>query len=227
MAQCKSCGKKGLFLSLSKYNLCSECNQKIAPKIKEIGAQVIKGKEAIERTENFEDKFFHTKEFVRNLELLHKLEIQGIKTITPSAKDLINLYQDFEMEYIEETYYNLCQKEIRNYNTYKEKLKSLRELKKHFEDYKAGNKVTKKKELKEWQELIDLEIDFDTIHCSYNQFVDEAKKLEKDGDVIKAKNILENAFEILVKEESTFEDGADLRVEINEWIKKIENKLGK
>ncbi len=64
-----------------------------------------------------------------------------------------------------------------------------------------------------------------TISLFYGNLIDNSKNLEKNKDYINARNKLEKAFEILVKEKEVFGDGEDLRTELNDWIKNLDSKI--
>ncbi len=138
MAQCKACKKKGLFLSLNKHNLCSECEQTVGTRINEISVEVIRQHKAIENSKNLGSKLQNTKDFLENLELLDKYESQGIKTTTPSANELISIYENSGIELLNDEFVDIAQIEVSGQDSYNRKMKLFRELENQFNYYKSN-----------------------------------------------------------------------------------------
>jgi len=89
MAECKACGKRGLFLSLNRDSLCGECAVHVPRDIAR-RAQIAKESMAlVERTANFDTVISRLDLAREQMNVLLRYEQRGIPTTTPPPSRLL------------------------------------------------------------------------------------------------------------------------------------------
>jgi len=89
MAQCKRCGKKGLFLALSEWGLCKECHVVVALDVQERVRIIKSSAKVAEGSKKLETKLSRMDLMKEHLEALLEYERMEISTINPSPSSLL------------------------------------------------------------------------------------------------------------------------------------------
>ena len=90
MAQCKYCGKKGFFLSVSKAGLCKKCAPVIANQVNQSIGIIKDSEKIVNETKNLETALSRYDTMLSHLKGLIELDQKGIPTIDKSPHELYN-----------------------------------------------------------------------------------------------------------------------------------------
>lgn len=89
MKKCVNCGASGIFLKLSDYNLCKECDNEIVPEIKKYGTHFMDYYASLDDTYYKYEKRLKIEYCIEQLNALLQFDKKGIPTIDPSPKELL------------------------------------------------------------------------------------------------------------------------------------------
>lgn len=92
MGQCKYCGKKGFFLSLSSNGLCKNCNPIIVSRITGSARIIQDCLTLVENSKKLDVRLGRRKLLLEHAELLLEFEKKNINTIEPLPSELIDQY---------------------------------------------------------------------------------------------------------------------------------------
>jgi hypothetical protein len=103
MSECALCHKKGIFLSLTQYSLCKECNYKVVLDVEQRGRVIQDSIRLVHESKNLETRLSRLKLSITHLEAIEHYEMLGIPTLGPLPSELKRKYEGLNDSIIEET----------------------------------------------------------------------------------------------------------------------------
>jgi len=92
VAQCKWCGRKGIFLSINKSGLCKTCQPIVKAKVYRYGRMIRYSKNIVNNSNEVDERVKHCRYIVNIAQEIVKYEKKGIPTFTPLPSELIRDY---------------------------------------------------------------------------------------------------------------------------------------
>ena len=183
MPQCKLCGKKGIFLSLSNNGLCKECDPILVLEVTQKARIIQDCLRIIDESKNMETKLSRCDLLLEHAKELLKYEKKNIDTFDPSPSILLNEFTPARDQIVVEGVSN----EIENHLT-KSKISSTIRTKITNAEKALLSVENGKKLIRDPSKLKSLELKVRSfIHSTKLQsFIEEAKKAEFKGQINKA-----------------------------------------
>lgn len=216
MAECKLCGKKGIFLSLSDNGLCKGCDPIVALEVTQKARIIQDCLRIIDESKKMETRLSRCDLLLDHAKQLLKYEIKEIDTFDPSPSELLNEYTPMRDQIVVEGVDN----EINNHITKAEISSTIRtkitNAEKALLSIEQGKKL-----IKDLSKLKSLEIKVKSfIHSTKLQsFLDEAQKAEFKGQIKKAIDQYKEALYFLKSDEI---DDDLQKIEISKISQKID-----
>jgi hypothetical protein len=88
MSTCKLCGKRGLFLKVSKNELCASCEVQLQMDLQNCGRIMNESIALIDNSKYFKTKLSRCDDFMRQVSILSKYEDKGIAATEPAPSEL-------------------------------------------------------------------------------------------------------------------------------------------
>jgi len=201
MGQCIWCGRKGIFVSVDRNNLCRNCQPAIYLDIQQRGRIVEESQKLIEKSENFKTRIHRIGVILEHAQALTQYEEKGVSTITPPPSECEKHYIDLKNEL---TYENITSEIEKIMNKAKIALSAKTKM---TEANKAVLKIIeRKKELQDEDKIDNLnkkEKDIKNFmhKTQLNEFLEEAKKAEFKGQQSKALDKYQEALYFLQTDE--------------------------
>jgi len=92
MAQCKWCGRKGVFLSITKIGLCKTCESIIETKVPRYERKIRYSENIVDTSNEVDERVKNCRYIVERAKEIVKYEKKGIPTFTPLPSELIRYY---------------------------------------------------------------------------------------------------------------------------------------
>lgn len=92
MAQCKMCGRKGFFLSVSANGLCNSCESIVVMDVQQRGRIVNDCMKLVAESKNMRTRLSRCDLLMDHAQALLEYEHKGIPTLTPSPSQLLSEY---------------------------------------------------------------------------------------------------------------------------------------
>ncbi len=92
MAQCKWCGRKRIFLSITKIGLCKTCKSIIETKVHRYGRMIRYAENIVDNSNDVDERVKNCRYIVDRAKEIVKYEKKGIPTFTPLPSELIRDY---------------------------------------------------------------------------------------------------------------------------------------
>lgn len=92
MAQCKMCGRKGLFFSVSANDLCNSCEPTVVLDVQQRGRVINDCMKLVAESKKMETRLSRCDLLVEHAQALLEYEHKGIPTMTPSPSQLLAEY---------------------------------------------------------------------------------------------------------------------------------------
>lgn len=92
MAQCKMCGQKSLFLSVSENGLCKPCDSIVVMDIQQRGRIIQDCMRLINKSKNMKTRLSRCDLLIEHAQALLEYEHKGIPTVNPSPSQLLSEY---------------------------------------------------------------------------------------------------------------------------------------
>lgn len=92
MAQCKMCGRKGFFLSVSANGLCNSCEPIVVMDVQQRGRVINDCMKLVAESKNMKTRLSRCDLLVEHAQALLEYEHKGIPTVSPSPSQLLTEY---------------------------------------------------------------------------------------------------------------------------------------
>jgi len=201
MGQCVWCGRKGIFVSVDRDNLCRNCQPAIYLDIQQRNRIIEESQELVEKSENFKTRIHRIDVISEHVQALKEYEKKNISTITPLPSECEKYYINLKNELI---YENITSEIEKIMNKAKIALSAKTKM---TEANKAVLKIIeRKKELQDEDKINNLnksekEIKNFMHETQLNEFLEEAKKAEFKGQKSKALDKYQEALYFLQTDE--------------------------
>lgn len=201
MGQCVWCGRKGIFISVDRNNLCRNCQPTIYLDIQQRSRIIEESQKLVEKSENFKTRIHRIDVISEHVQPLKEYEEKNISTITPLPSECEKYYIDLKNELI---YENITSEIEKIMNKAKIALSAKTKM---TEANKAVLKIIeRKKELQDEDKINNLhksekEIKNFMHETQLNEFLEEAKKAEFKGQKSKALDKYQEALYFLQTDE--------------------------
>lgn len=201
MGQCIWCGRKGIFVSVDRNNLCRNCQPALYLDIQQRCRIVEESQKLIEKSENFKTRVHRIGVILEHAHALTQYEEKGVSTITPPPSECEKHFIDLKNELIYENITSEIEK-IMN----KAKLALTAKIKMTEANKAILKIVERQRELQDKDKIDSLnkrekEIK-DFMHkTQLNEYLEEAKKAEFKGQKSKALDKYQEALYFLQTDE--------------------------
>lgn len=92
MAECKMCGRKGLFLSVSANGLCKSCEPIVVMDVQQRGRIINDSRKLVAESKNMKTRLSRCDLLIEHAQALLEYEHKGIPTVSPSPSQLLSEY---------------------------------------------------------------------------------------------------------------------------------------
>lgn len=92
MAQCKMCGQKGFFLSVSANGLCKSCEPIVVMDVQQRGRIINDCMKLVSESKNMKTRLSRCDLLIEHAQALLEYEHKGISTVSPSPSQLLSEY---------------------------------------------------------------------------------------------------------------------------------------
>lgn len=198
MAQCKLCGKKGIFLSISSNGLCNNCDPILVLEVTQKARIIQDCMRIIDDSKKMETRLSRCDLLLDHAKQLLKYEIKEIDTFDPSPSELLNEYTPMRDQIVVEGVDNEINKHITKAEISTTIRTKITNAEKALLSIEQGKKL-----IKDLSKLKSLELKVKSfIHSTKLQsFLDEAQKAEFKGQIKKAIDQYKEALYFLKSDE--------------------------
>ena len=102
MAQCKMCGRKGFFLSVSENGICKRCEQVNGILVQQHRETIKYQMKRLAESRIMKERLSCCDEIIEHAQMLLELEQEGVPTGSPSPSQLLEEYTDMHNQIVAE-----------------------------------------------------------------------------------------------------------------------------
>lgn len=217
MAQCKMCGRKGFFLSLSTNGLCNSCEPIVVMDVQQRGRIINDCMKLVAESKNMKTRLSRFDLLIEHTQVLLEYEQKGISTLSPSPSQLLSKHNAMRDQIVLESVTAEVEKALAKAEIAATPRTSINEANKALLKIREG-----KQELRNQVKLDQLEarVRRFSYETQINAYLEAARKAEFKGQKKKAFEQYQEALYFLRSEE--IDDSLQA-----EKIGKIESKISK
>jgi len=223
MAQCKLCGRSGLFLKVTASGLCNNCSPVVLMEVNSRFRVIKESMELAEKGKTLDTRLSRCDLVIEHCQTLTKYERLGINTLDPSPSTIAYKYQAKRNEIVTEGLINEAQKtmeKVKVATTPKAKITTLSKLLLLIREYKA--KTPTNKQIDELEKHVSATIS----QIQLEAYLGEANKAEFKGNKKKALDQYYEALYFLRHDEIDDSLQAKSISEIEAKIRELSGKQG-
>lgn len=198
MGQCKMCGRKGLFLSITANGLCKYCDTVVTMDVMNRGRVINDCMSLVAESKNMKTRLSRCDILLEHAQALQKYEHKGIPTISPSPSQLLSQYASMRDQIVLEGIKAEVEKALAKAEIATTPRTSINEANKALLKIQEG-----KQELRDQAKLDQLEarVRRFTHETQLNAYLEEARKAEFKGQKKKALDQYQEALYFLRSDE--------------------------
>src|SRR3990172_1855800 len=98
MAQCRQCGRKGVFLSVDRYGLCRACAERAAIEIEQRGRIITESLQLVKQGKTLKTRLSRLDLLRQHADALKKYEVLGIPTLSLLPSKILTEYPGWRDE---------------------------------------------------------------------------------------------------------------------------------